>query len=105
MCRLVGGGLAKLRSLTALNSWQKKSCPSFPPQQLQCSIAKDNLSTMSDESKKRKRNADGPKKPSKKIAIEHPSTPAASHPSEIDFSVVQGPDDWAPLVGMFSGRE
>lgn len=50
--------------------------------------------TMSEPTKKRKRNADGSKKSSKKVAVE---TPGAS---EVTVTVVQNTDDWAPIVGM-----
>jgi len=50
---------------------------------------------MSDPSKKRKRNADGSKKPSKKVAVETP--PAVSN---VTISLVQDADEWAPIVGM-----
>lgn len=49
---------------------------------------------MSEPTKKRKRNADGSKKSSKKVAVE---TPVAS---DVTVTVVQNTDDWAPIVGM-----
>lgn len=50
--------------------------------------------TMSEPTKKRKRNADGSKKSSKKVAVESPGA------SEVTVTVVQNTDDWAPIVGM-----
>ncbi|ELR02469.1 hypothetical protein GMDG_05518 [Pseudogymnoascus destructans 20631-21] len=52
---------------------------------------------MSEPTKKRKRNADGSKKSSKKVAVE---TPGAS---EVTVTVVQNTDDWAPIVAATPG--
>ncbi|OBT54189.1 hypothetical protein VE04_04934 [Pseudogymnoascus sp. 24MN13] len=52
---------------------------------------------MSEPTKKRKRNADGSKKSSKKVAVE---TPGAS---EVTVTVVQNTDDWAPIVASTPG--
>lgn len=49
---------------------------------------------MSEHTKKRKRNAEGSKKPSKKVAIETPTV------SDVTVTVVLNADDWAPIVGM-----
>ncbi|KFY10480.1 hypothetical protein V492_05000 [Pseudogymnoascus sp. VKM F-4246] len=52
---------------------------------------------MSEPTKKRKRNADGSKKSSKKVAVE---TPVAS---DVRVTVVQNTDDWAPIVASTPG--
>lgn len=49
---------------------------------------------MADITKKRKRNADGSKKSSKKVAVEPPAA------SNLSISLVQDSDEWAPIIGM-----
>jgi hypothetical protein len=51
---------------------------------------------MSDPSKKRKRNADGSKKPSKKVAVETPPN--------VTISLVEDADEWAPIVGKLDPK-
>ena len=46
-----------------------------------------------DPSKKRKRDKDGVKKPSKKVAVEGSGT--------VKVQLVEDRDEWAPLVGMW----
>jgi hypothetical protein len=54
---------------------------------------------MAESGKKRKRHEEGAPKPSKKVAIQAPSTVES-----VQVSVVQGTEGWAPVVGMFMPR-